>query len=164
MAMDTERRTPRTVKTWAGLVVFGALAAAAALLGVLAVSGTEQEYAALQTPPWAPPSWVFGPVWSVLYLMIAVSGWLVWRDHGLQPAFWVYGAQLVLNALWTPLFFGMGQYGLAMLDIVLLWIVIRVNVTWFRKFSRPAAVLLLPYWLWVAFAGALNMSIWLANS
>jgi len=95
----------------------------------------------------------------VLYAMIAVAGWLVWRRVGWTPALTVYAAQLVLNAAWTPIFFGAGRYGWALADIVLLWVLIGVTVVMFRRVSRPAAWLLVPYWLWVTYATALNAAI-----
>jgi benzodiazapine receptor len=148
---------------WLALAGFGAAVAVAALLGGLGVAGTADEYRSLEQPAWAPPSWLFGPVWTVLYAMIAVSGWLVWRRTGWSSALNWYAVQLVLNAIWTPIFFGFGQYGLALVDIVVLWAMIGVTVWKFRPISRLAAGLLLPYWAWVTFATALNASIWLAN-
>src|SRR3712207_3867807 len=83
-----------------GLAAFGVAVTAAALIGVLGVAGTTAEYQSLEQPPWAPPSWLFGPVWTILYAMIAVAGWLVWRRVGWTTALTVYAVQLVLNALW----------------------------------------------------------------
>ena len=156
-------RPGRSVSPWLALAGFAAAVAAAALIGGLGVAGTASEYQNLDRPAWAPPSWLFGPVWTVLYAMIAVSGWLVWRRTGWSSALNWYAAQLVLNAVWTPIFFGAGQYGLALLDIVVLWVLIGVTVWRFRPVSRLAAGLLLPYWAWVTFATALNTAIWLAN-
>jgi benzodiazapine receptor len=152
-----------TSARWLGLAAFAAAVTAVALIGSLAVTGTSTEYASLQRPSWAPPSWLFGPVWTALYAMIAVSGWLVWRRVGIRSALLPYLAQLLLNAIWTPLFFGLGAYGWALVDIVVLWCVIAANVVVFWRLSRPAALLLVPYWLWVTFAAALNASIWLLN-
>ena len=155
---------PRTPSArWLGLAAFGAAVVAAALVGVLGVSGTPAEYQSLEQPSWAPPSWLFGPVWTVLYAMIAVAGWLVWRRTGWTTALTVYAVQLVLNALWTPIFFGFGRYGLALVDIAVLWVLIGVTIWLFRPVSRVAAALLLPYWAWVTFATALNAFIWNAN-
>ncbi|MGA3489452.1 TspO/MBR family protein [Micromonosporaceae bacterium DT55] len=154
------RGSPR----WWALAGFGAAVFAAAAIGGLGVRGTGEEYQNLVQPDWAPPSWLFGPVWSLLYAMIAVSGWLAWRRGGFGPALWIWTAQLVLNAIWTPLFFGAAQYGLAFADIVALWGLIAANVIAFWRLSRPAAALLLPYWAWVTFAGALNFAIWRLNS
>ncbi|MEU4427782.1 TspO/MBR family protein [Actinoplanes sp. NPDC024001] len=156
-------RSGRSVSPWLALAGFVVAVALAALIGGLGVAGTASEYQSLDRPSWAPPSSVFGPVWTVLYAMIAVSGWLVWRRTGWSSALNWYAVQLVLNAAWTPIFFGAGQYGLALLDIVVLWALIGVTVWKFRAVSKPAAALLLPYWAWVTFATALNAAIWLAN-
>jgi benzodiazapine receptor len=156
-------RPGRNVSPWLALAGFGLAVALAAVIGGLGVAGTASEYQTLDRPAWAPPSSVFGPVWTVLYAMIAVSGWLVWRRTGWSSALNWYAVQLVLNAAWTPIFFGAGQYGLALVDIVVLWVLIGVTIWQFRPVSRLAAGLLLPYWAWVTFATALNASIWLAN-
>ena len=156
------RRVGRGRKWWA-LLGFGAAVTVAAAVGALGVRGTQEEYASLDQPAWAPPSWLFGPVWTVLYALIAVAGWLVWRKAGWGPALGAWVTQLVLNAIWTPLFFGAGRYGLAFAEIVLMWLAIGVTVALFRRVSRPAALLLLPYWAWVTFAAALNFAIWRPN-
>lgn len=156
----------RSCSRWsdlAGLAVFGACVAAAALVGVLAVSGTRAEYESLQQPAWAPPSWLFGPVWTALYAMIAVAGWLVWRRTGFTAATGLYAAQLVANAVWTPLFFGAGAYGWALVDIVVLWLLIAATVALFWRVHRVAAALLIPYLVWVTYAAALNGAIWSLN-
>src|SRR5690349_22905840 len=95
--------------SWWGLLPFAAAVAAAALIGGLGVAGTAAEYQNLDQPSWAPPSWLFGPVWTILYAMIAVAGWLVWQRVGFTRPLWLWSAQLVLNAIWTPLFFGGGK-------------------------------------------------------
>jgi translocator protein len=120
-------------------------------------------YANLAKPGFTPPNWLFGPVWTLLYAMIALSGWLVWRAVGWGRQLVPYAVQLLLNAAWTPLFFGAGQRGTALVDIVALWIAIGATVLAFRKVSMPAVWLLVPYWLWVSFATALNFSIWQLN-
>lgn len=142
---------------------FGGAAVVTAGIGTWAVVGTQEEYAALVTPSWAPPAWLFGPVWTVLYVLIAVSGWLAWRRSDSLRILVPYVVQLVLNAVWTPLFFGAGWYGWAVVDIVALWVAIVATMWVFRKVSPLATVLLVPYLLWVSFATALNISIWLAN-
>jgi len=162
--MTTLAHGPRsTPANWLGLVGFGAAVTAAALLGVLSVTGTATEYRSLEQPSWAPPPALFGPVWTILYATIAVAGWLVWRRTGWTAALTVYAGQLVLNAIWTPIFFGAGQYGWALVDIVALWFAIGVTVVLFWRESRLAAALMLPYWAWVTFATALNAAIWWAN-
>jgi benzodiazapine receptor len=149
--------------SWWGLIPFAVAVAVAALIGGLGVAGTAAEYQTLDQPSWAPPSWLFGPVWTVLYAMIAVAGWLVWRRTGWTRALTLYAVQLVLNALWTPIFFGFGRYGLALADIIVLWVLIGATILAFRPVSRTAAWLLVPYWAWVTFATALNAAIWHAN-
>nr|WP_062336325.1 TspO/MBR family protein [Herbidospora sakaeratensis] len=148
---------------WPGLLVFALVVALVAVTGGLAASNAGAVYVRLDLPSWAPPQWLFGPVWTVLYALIAISGWLVWKSHGLDRSFVPYVVQLVLNALWTPLFFGAGLYGTAFVDITLLWAAIVVNIVMFLRRSRAAGWLLAPYLLWVTFAAALNLSIWLAN-
>lgn len=137
---------------------------AVATVGSLAVRDATVEYGDLARPGWAPPGWLFGPVWAALYALIAIGGWMVWRQVGWTRAFWAYGGQLVLNAVWTPLFFGAGRYGLAFLDIVALWLLIGATIALFDRISRVAAVLLLPYWAWVSYAAALNLAIWRMNA
>ncbi|MGW3991208.1 TspO/MBR family protein [Streptomyces sp. NPDC004830] len=140
--------------------------------GVAAVGGTAaadagSTYASLDRPAWAPPSWLFGPVWTVLYATIAVSAWLVLR--GRAPAHvradaTAWGTQLLLNLAWTPLFFGADRYGLAFLDICLLLGALGVTMLLFRRRSRAAFLLLVPYVLWTLYAAALNLAIWQLNA
>jgi tryptophan-rich sensory protein len=162
--MSTLTAPPRsTPARLVGLLASAAVVAAAALIGSLAVSGSSQEYASLARPSWAPPSWLFGPVWTMLYAAMAAAAWLVWRRVGLGRALVPFAVQLLLNAAWTPLFFGAGRYGWALVDIVALWLAIAVTTVVFWRVSRPAAVLLAPYWLWVTYAGALNAAIVVLN-
>lgn len=149
---------------WRALPLFGLMVVAVATVGSLAVRDATVEYGDLARPGWAPPGWLFGPVWAALYALIAIGGWMVWRQVGWTRAFWAYGGQLVLNAVWTPLFFGAGRYGLAFLDIVALWLLIGATIALFDRISRVAAVLLLPYWAWVSYAAALNLAIWRMNA
>lgn len=149
-----------------GLAAFGSAAVAAAVTGTLSAVSAADRYQGLVQPAWAPPPFLFGPVWTVLYVLIAVSGWLVWRRSGwsgARTALSVYAVQLVLNALWTPLFFGAGLFGLAFAEIVLLWGSIVVTIVLFARHSRLAAALLVPYLAWVTFASALNLAIWTLN-
>ena len=149
-----------------GLAAFGVAAAVAAVTGNLAALSAADQYGALTQPAWAPPPWLFGPVWTVLYVSIAVAGWLVWRRagwSGARTALSVFAVQLVLNALWTPLFFGAGLFGVAFVEIVALWLSIVATIVLFARHSRPAAALLLPYLAWVTFASALNLAIWVLN-
>jgi len=122
-------------------------------------------YAALAKPAWTPPGWLFGPVWTVLYVMIAISAWLVWqRQRRVSPALALWGAQLVLNGIWSWLFFGLERPGLAVIDIVVLLAMIIATALAFARVSRPAALLLVPYAIWVSFATALNLAIWRLNA
>ncbi|MFD6098430.1 TspO/MBR family protein [Nocardiopsis flavescens] len=163
-AHQDTRTGPSVPAQAAALAVLLAAAFGSALLGVTASPDTAGEYARLARPDWAPPSAVFGPVWTVLYAAIAVSGWLVWRRGGLRgAALALFAGQLVLNALWTPLFFAAGMRGTALVDIVLLLALITATVAVFSRTSRAAALLLVPYWAWVAFATALNAAVWWLN-
>ncbi len=119
-------------------------------------------YFALEKPSWNPPPWVFGAVWSVLYLMIAIAGWLAWEtapEGMLLPAFAVFGVQLALNAAWSAVFFGMRRMRLAFLDLILLWLAVLANIYFFFDILPLAAWLLVPYLIWVTIAGALNISV-----
>ncbi|MGD9483428.1 TspO/MBR family protein [Streptomyces sp. TRM70308] len=149
--------------SWPLLLLLLGLCYAVAALGAVAAADAGDAYAALERPAWAPPGWLFGPVWTVLYATIAVAAWLVLRGRPLtavrpQLAWW--GAQLVLNLAWTPLFFAAGRYGLAFLDICLLLAALAGTLATFARVHRPAALLLVPYALWVSYAAALNLAIW----
>jgi translocator protein len=123
-------------------------------------------YESLNKPTWQPPNWLFGPVWTVLYLMIATSGWLIWKKVGFEAAilpFAVFALQLCLNAAWTPIFFGMQRLGFALVVIGLLWVAIVWMIALFRPISSQAALLLLPYLAWVSFATFLNFTLWRLN-
>jgi translocator protein len=149
-----------------GLAVFAFGVVLVAAIGGLAATSSAAQYQALDQPTWAPPAAVFGPVWTVLYAMIAIAGWLVWRRSGIagaRTALIVYAVQLVLNALWTPLFFGMGAVAAAFVEICVLWVAVVATVALFSRHSRLAAALLVPYLLWVTFAAALNGAIWQLN-
>lgn len=149
------------------LAVFVALSfAAPAISALLSVSGPDAWYVDLNKPWFNPPGWVFGPVWSFLYLSMGVAAWLVWRNGNTAALAWplrLFLVQLLLNALWTPLFFGMHRPGLALIDIMLLWAAIGATTFAFYAQSKAAAFLLIPYWLWVSFATLLNASIWWMN-
>ncbi len=119
-------------------------------------------FEALHKPEWNPPGWIFGPVWTALYILMAVAAWLAWRA-GSRGGLTLYIVSLILNAIWTPLFFGEHRPDLALLDIALLWITILATFVAFTKVSRAAAWLLVPYLAWVTFATALNASIWFLN-
>jgi tryptophan-rich sensory protein len=122
-------------------------------------------YNTIAKPPWTPPSWIFGPVWFVLYVSIAVAGWLVWRQVGLRPqVFAFFALQLVLNGLWSWAFFGAHRIGLALVNIVALWITILGTIITFVSVVPLAGWMLVPYILWVSFASSLNFAIWRLNA
>ena len=123
-------------------------------------------YERLDKPAWRPPNRLFAPVWTVLYLMIALSGWLVWRQAGFVGAMLpllAFALNLVLNAAWTPLFFGLHRLDLGLFDIALVWLSIIATIVLFFPIQVTAALLLLPYLVWVSFATALNFDIWRRN-
>ena len=153
------RRPSGSAQSLLGLVAFAALVTLAAAGGGLAAASAGATYAALELPPWAPPSWLFGPVWTVLYAMVAVSGWLVWRRYGVGRAIALWVLQLVLNALWTPIFFAAGEYAAALVDIVVLDVVVIATLAVFARRVPAAAWLLAPYVAWTLFATALNAAI-----
>ena len=120
-------------------------------------------YAALVKPAWNPPAWIFGPAWTVLYTLMAVAAWLVWKRNGWRLPLMLYCLQLALNAAWTPIFFGAHELGWALIEIIALWIAILLTLLSFRRVSTPAAWLLAPYLAWVTFATALNFALWRLN-
>ncbi|MFU8812086.1 MAG: TspO/MBR family protein [Balneolaceae bacterium] len=123
-------------------------------------------YQLLQKPSWNPPAWVFGPVWTVLYASMAVAAWLVWRSSGWRDARFahtLFAIQLVLNGVWSQLFFGMQRVDLALIEIVVLLLAIVAATAAFFRHSKTAGWLMVPYILWVLFATALNAAIWMLN-
>jgi benzodiazapine receptor len=149
-----------------GLAGWLALTFTAATIGATASTGASEFYAELIRPKWAPPGWLFAPVWSTLYGLMGISAWLVWRSRGFsraRAALGVFIVQLAVNALWSWLFFVWRQGGLAFADAVALWLLIVATVALFWRVSIPAAVLLLPYLAWVTFASALTWSVWRLN-
>jgi benzodiazapine receptor len=139
---------------------------AAAAIGGLASASAGNFYRELVRPSWAPPGRLFGPVWSVLYLLMGVAAWLVWRARGFAgagSALLAFLVQLAANALWTWLFFVWRQGGLAFTEILVLWVLILVTIGLFWRVSALAAALLLPYLAWVSFASALTLATWRLN-
>ncbi len=150
----------------AGLLVWLAITFIAAAIGAAASIDAASFYAGLTQPPWAPPGAWFGPVWTILYILMGVSVWLVWRArgwHGARGALTLYLLQLTLNALWSVLFFHWHEGALAFLDIVALWLLILATLIAFWRVKPLAGALLVPYLLWVSFAMALNLSVWQFN-
>ena len=149
-----------------GLVGWFLLTFAAASVGVITSARAASFYGQLTQPPWAPPAWLFGPMWSVLYVLMAVAAWLVWRDHGFsgaQFALGVFVGQLVANALWSWLFFVLRRGALSVAEIVVLWLLILATILAFWPLHRLAALMLVPYLAWVSIASALTWSLWRAN-
>lgn len=138
-------------------VIFAVLVLAAASSGAVFKPG--EWYLALRKPAWTPPNWAFPVVWSVLYVMIGVAGWKVWTEAGWSLAMAFWGGQLVLNALWSFIFFGRKRMDLALLELAGLWITIVgfIVVAW--PISKVASLLFVPYLMWVSAAGLLNYSV-----
>lgn len=145
-------------RRWSSLIVFIALCALAASTGWLFPAG--QWYASLEKPPLTPPGWVFGAVWTPLYVMIALAGWLLWVDARRSLAMRLWFVQLALNAAWTWLFFGLHRPGAALVEIVVLWGAIAATIVAAWNKQRAAAWLLVPYAAWGTFATYLNAAFW----
>jgi translocator protein len=157
---------PFVSRPFIGLFGWIALTGLAAAAGAVASIDAASFYAQLSRPGWAPPGSVFGPVWTVLYVLMAVAAWLIWREAGSaarRGALVLYVTQLILNALWSVLFFRerLGVWALA--DLLALWCLIVATAAAFWRVRRAAAALLVPYLLWVSFAGVLNYSVWKMN-
>lgn len=149
-----------------GLVGWLVVTGIAAFAGSVASRRAEDFYGQLVQPAWAPPPAVFGPVWTVLYVLMAVAAWLVWRQGGFaraRTALTLYLVQLVVNALWSWLFFAWQMGAAALLDIALMWVLVVATMAAFWRHSRPAALLLLPYLAWISFAAMLNLRLWQLN-
>jgi tryptophan-rich sensory protein len=150
---------------WLALAGWILVAFLAALIGGLA-GAPGAWYAGLAKPAWNPPNWVFGPVWTVLYATMGVAAWLIWlrrADTPVQAALTLFGIQLVLNALWSWVFFGWHWLGLAFVELLLMWVAILATTVAFWRIRPLAGWLFLPYLLWVAFAGVLNLFLWRLN-
>ena len=149
---------------WLALVVLLILCFAVAGVGGMATAPSIPNwYADLAKPSWTPPDWIFGPVWSLLYLSMAVAAWLVWRRGDAVVPLMIFGIQLVFNAAWSWLFFGLHSPGAAFVDIAMLWMAIAATTAVFWRRSTLAVVLFVPYLIWVSFAAVLNFAIWRLN-
>ena len=163
--MNSNNPSPKTAGSQA-LALFGWLALCFAAAATAVFVSTDGWYAGLQKPSWNPPSWLFGPAWTTLYILMAVAAWLVWREGGWKAqgrALRLFLLQWFLNALWTPLFFGLHRPGLALAEIVLLWLAIVATLWSFWRARKLAGLLLVPYLAWVTFATVLNFTIWRLN-
>ena len=147
---------------WLSLLGFFAANFATASSGAFFKPGAW--YEALAKPWWRPPNWVFPIVWTTLFCLIAVSGWLAWRAAGWTPALTVYAIHLVLNASWSAIFFGLHRIGLAFVELLVFWCSILTMMVMFYPIEPLATWLLAPYLLWVTIAGFLNYSIWRLNA
>ena len=136
--------------------------------GLVTMQGIREWYPTLVKPPFTPPSWVFGPVWTLLYIMMGVAAFLVWRKglhvSGVKTALYLFLIQLVLNGVWSLLFFGLRAPGIAFAEIIVLWCAIAATMVAFFEQSKWAGGLLIPYWLWVSFASVLNFWLWRLNT
>ena len=150
----------------AAFAVWLILTFAASAIGAFASINARSFYAQLTQPVWAPPGWLFGPVWSALYLMMAISAWLVWRERRLREArgaFTLFFVQLAANALWSWLFFTWHLGALAFAEILVLWVLIAATIVAFWRVRPLAGALLLPYLAWVSFASVLAFWMWRLN-
>jgi len=150
-----------------GVIVSVLIAQMAGIIGsFFTFSSVQSWYAFLEKPFFAPPNWLFAPAWITLYVLMGIAAFLVWRKRytaGAKLALWLYGVQLALNALWSVIFFGMRNPGLAFVEIVVLWVLILVVTLKFFKVEKTAGWLFVPYLLWVTFAAILNFVVWRLN-
>jgi tryptophan-rich sensory protein len=160
------RHRPRRQSQGLALLVVFMVTFLAAGVGARASLAARSFYAQLLRPEWAPPGWLFAPVWTLLYVLMAIAMWLVWRAVGFpraRRAALFYGAQLIANALWTWMFFAWRFGALTFAEVLLLWLLIVATFIEFWRLKRTAAWLLLPYLGWVTFASALTFSLWQLN-
>ena len=165
--ISTDTSVPRPGKGRSAAALLGWLVLCFGASASAAFGPVDGWYASLIKPSWNPPGWVFGPVWSMLYAMMATSAWLVWRQGGWRTQRRALGwflVQWALNVLWTPLFFGMHLPGWAFAEMLALWVAIVITLALFWRVQRLAGVLLVPYLLWVSFAAFLNFTLWKLNS
>ena len=153
-------------KQIAALIGWFVLSFAASAIGAVASLEAKSFYGQLAQPSWAPPAWLFGPVWTVLYALMAIAAWLVWKAGGWRAhrgALAVFIVQLLVNAMWSWLFFAWHHGAYAFVDIVVLWVLIVTTLVTFWRVRPLAGALLVPYLLWVSFAMALNYAVWHLN-
>lgn len=143
------------------LLIFAGLVCCAAVSGAMFSPG--DWYETLNRPPWTPPNWLFPVAWTALYIMMAIAGWRIWKADGFGPALAVWGGGLVFNAAWSWIMFGQHEIGWALADLAALWISILVFIWLAFPIDRQAALLFVPYLIWVSYAGALNLNIWQTN-
>jgi len=146
---------------WVALGGFVLACFAAASSG--AFFGPGAWYERLAKPSWNPPNWLFAPAWTVLYVLMAVAAWMVWKVDGFGLPIWLWVVQLVLNAAWSWVFFGLRRPDLAFYELIAMWLAIVATTIAFAGVREDAALLMLPYIAWVSFAGALNLKVWQLN-
>ncbi|MDP9083091.1 MAG: tryptophan-rich sensory protein [Pseudomonadota bacterium] len=162
----TSYRGRNSRPNWLVLLAFIALALAVGALGAVFSAGSAEWYHSLTKPEWAPPNSWFAPVWTVLSVLMGTAAWLIWSERyhrGRQAALGAYAVQLLLNALWTPVFFGAKSIGAGLFIVIALWLTVVWTLREFAAVKPGAAWLLVPYLVWITFAAALNLSIWKLN-
>jgi len=168
MAKESRSRNPYLIRSPARLIACLLICNTVGILGSLVtVTGQGSWYALLVKPPFNPPSWVFAPAWTILYILMVVSLYLIWMEgsdrHGVRVAMVAFAGQLFLNGIWSFLFFGMQSPLLGLVDILALWMAVAVTIRFTWPLNKDAACLLIPYILWVSFASLLNGAIWVLN-
>ena len=163
-----EEHSPTRAKQAIGLIVFIVVCLGAGGLGAIATTPEiDGWYKTITKPTWNPPDYVFGPVWTTLFITMAIAGWLVWKPAGFKAVMVplsLFGIQLVLNVAWSWVFFGLHQPGWAVIEIIVLWAVILATTVTFFRSSKVAGWLMVPYLAWVSFASVLNFVIWRLNA
>ncbi|MEP6482967.1 MAG: TspO/MBR family protein [Rudaea sp.] len=149
------------MRNWKSLAVFLLIVFAAAVTG--AMSSPDGWFKALNKPWFNPPTWVFPPAWTILYFLMAFAAWRVYLVAGIGAGLVVWGIQLIANAAWTPLFFGLHRIDLALIDVAILWLLVLTTTILFFQRSRAAGYMLIPYLAWVSFAMTLTFAIWRLN-
>jgi tryptophan-rich sensory protein len=153
---------------WIKLIVAIVVCELAGAIGsIFTVSSVNSWYRTLTKPALNPPAWVFGPVWTSLYALMGIAAFIVWRkgleNKKVRKGLMIFGVQLILNAIWSIIFFGMHNPGLALVDIILLWVFVLWTIVAFYKISRTSVYFLVPYIMWISFAMYLNYAIWALN-
>jgi translocator protein len=152
------------MKQWSVLAGFMALCLAVGFgAGLVTAPAVVEWYPTLAKPSWNPPNWLFAPAWTLLYVMMAIAAWLVWKAGNAGAALLLWAAQLALNFAWSLLFFGARSPGLALIEVAVLWLAIAATIFAFSFKSRTATFLMVPYLCWVSFAAALNAAIVMLN-
>jgi translocator protein len=154
------------MKKWLKLIISIFVSLFAGFIGsFFTITGVNSWFSTIIKPSFNPPNWIFGPVWTTLYILMGISLYLIWTNKikNKKPAMTIFFTQLVLNSLWSILFFGVQKPLFAFIEIIILWFAILLTILKFHKISKPASYLLVPYILWVSFAAVLNLSIYLLN-